>query len=290
MSSGTFGSIRPANITPSTDVEILYTYRPTRSTEDDDFKDGYKTLDASECLKPCYKEDGATKIAGIYDVRLPLDKFNKKGFYTLYIKPKEIVATICDVSVLVSYPDVKGVVFNMGSSSELNGIGDLTGYRIDYADGSSRLIKSCNRCEPMAVSTGDGYPKAVRYNLTDTTTSNYFFCTVTPSAAPSFKPNAYPYIGVPGEQVTISNTLFTPKMIEVEMVEHDADTISYMLEGDQIRDRDNGIITTYNEDNEIYQQYDYYTIKSKLGVPLYDVKKNRKNIDFTQSHDDITSM
>ena len=87
MSSGTFGSIRPANITPSTDVEILYTYRPTRSTEDEDFKNGYKTLDASECLKPCYKEDGTTPIAGIYDVRLPLDKFNKKGFYKLCSRP-----------------------------------------------------------------------------------------------------------------------------------------------------------------------------------------------------------
>lgn len=288
MSSGIFGSIRPANVDPSNDVEMLYLYRPTRGTEDDEFMGQYQVLEPGECLIPCKDADGYT-VDGLYDIRLPLDKFNKKGFYTIYLMPRRRKVAISDVSVLASYPDVKGVVFNIANEN-LEGINDLTGYRIDYADGSSRLIKSCNRCTPMTVSTGDGYPKAVRYNLNNETSSSYVFCTVTPSSAPSFKPNAYPYIGVPGEEVTISSTLFSPKMIEVEMVDHDADTISYMLEGDQIRDRDNGIITTYNEENEIYQQYDYYTIKSKLGVPLYDVKKNRENIDFNQSHDDITNM
>ena len=286
MSSGVFGSIRPAKIDPTKDVDMLYFYRPTRSTEDDDFRDGYKALDPSECLIPCYTEDGI-QIDGIYDIRHPLDKFKKKGFYTIYLRPKDCKATISDVSVLVSYPDVKGVVFNLGSSA-LNGITDLTGYRIDYPNGLSRIIKSCNRCQAMSVSTADGYPKSVRYALVDTS-SDFVFCTVTPSSAPSYRPNAYPYIGVPGEEVFITNTLFSPKMIEVEMVEHDADTISYMLEGDQVRDRDNGIITTYNDDKEIYQQYDYYTIKSKLGVPLLDVKKGRDVIDSSQDYDNVMS-
>lgn len=282
MSSGIFGTIRPARINPATDAEILYTYRPTRSTESDDFKDGYKTLNAAECLIPAVTNDEREVIDGVYDLRLPLDKFGRKGFYTLYIRPREVVAKITDVSVLAAYPDVRGVVF---STAEI-GLSDLTGYRIEFSDGTSRLIKSCNTCEPVTVSTGDGYPKATRYNFSDSTTA-YVFCTVTPSSAPSFKPNGYPYIGVPREEVKLFNTLFTPKMIEIEMVEHDADTISYMLEGDQLRDRDHGIITTFNEDNEIYHQSDYYTIKSKLGRPLYDVKKNRDVIDTSQSHDNI---
>lgn len=286
MSSGIFGSIRPANITPSRDVDMLYFYRPTRSTEDDEFKDGYKSLDPSQCLIPCYTEKGE-QIPGVYDIRLPLDKFGKKGFYTIYVRPKECKVKVSDVSVLVSYPDVKGVVLNINGTS-LNGISDLTGYRIDYSNGVSRIIKSCHRCEAMSVSTADGYPKSVRYNLIDSS-SDFVFCTVTPSSAPSYKPNAYPYIGVPGEEVTIVNTLFSPKLIEVEMVDHDADTISYMLEGDQVRDRDHGIITTYNEDKEIYQQYDYYTIKSKLGTPLFDVKKNRNVLDTTQDYDNVMS-
>ena len=110
---------------------------------------------------------------------------------------------------------------------------------------------------------------------------------VASATAPSFNPNGYPYIGVPGEEITLCNTLFTPKMIEIEMVDHDADTISYMLEGDQVRDRDNAIITTYNEDKEIYHQADYYTVKSRLGLPLYDVKQGRENIDTSQSYENI---
>ena len=35
------------------------------------------------------------------------------------------------------------------------------------------------------------------------------------------------------------------------MVDHDMDTLSYMLEGTQINDRDNAIITTYNDKNQI---------------------------------------
>lgn len=288
MSSGIFGSIRPANIDPNNDVDMLYTYRPTRASEDDEFEGKYKSLSPGECLIKCTDESGAT-IEGMYDIRLPLDKFNRKGFYTLYIMPRRRKISIVDVSVLAAYPDVKGLVFNSNDNA-IRDITDLTGYRIDYGSGVSRLIKSCNRCSKILASTSDGYAKEARYVLENNSSNSLFFCTVTPSSAPSFRPNAYPYIGVAGEEVTIVSTLFSPKMIEIEMVDHDFDTISYMLEGDQIRDRDNGIITTYNDDNEIYQQYDYYTIKSKLGVPLYDVKKNRVNVDFTQSHDDITNM
>jgi hypothetical protein len=60
-----------------------------------------------------------------------------------------------------------------------------------------------------------------------------------------------------------------------------------MIEGDQVRDRDNAIITTYNDDREIYKQQDYYTVKNKLGVPLYDVKQNRENIDGSQAYDNV---
>lgn len=279
MSSGIFGSVRPAKVDPSRDCEILYTYRPTRSMDDTSFNGKYKTMEPSECLINSVTENNVP-IDGVFELRLPLDKFNKKGFYTIYIRPKEIKARITDVSVLAAYPDVKGVVI-------LNpGVSDLTGYRIEFSDGTTRLIKSCNRCQPVAVSTGDGYPKATRYNLSDTS-SDIFFCTVSPSSAPSFNPNGYPYIGVPGEEITLCNTLFTPKMIEIEMVDHDADTISYMLEGDQVRDRDNAIITTYNEDKEIYHQADYYTVKSRLGLPLYDVKQGRENIDTSQSYENI---
>lgn len=286
MSSGVFGTVRPANIVPSRDAEIFYYYTPSRGETANGFN-GYKKMDAGECLVRVNENNSNnTVINGLFQLRLPVNVFNKKGVYSVYIRPKECVTKIVDVSVLAAYPDVKGVVLNIKDAG-LNGLDtNLIGYRIEFSDGTTRLIKSCNRCEPVIVNTGDGYPKSTRYNLTDNS-SDYVFCTVSPSSAPTFRPNAKPYIGEPGVEVKVINTFFTPQLYTIEMVTHDADTISYMLEGDQTNDRDNAIITTYNDKNEIYHQADYYVLKDKLGNPLYNVRKQRKNIDTNQNYDNI---
>ena len=286
MSSGVFGTVRPANIVPSRDAEIFYYYTPSRGETANGFN-GYKKMDAGECLVRVNENNSNnTVINGLFQLRLPVNVFNKKGVYSVYIRPKECVTKIVDVSVLAAYPDVKGVVLNIKDAG-LNGLDtNLIGYRIEFSDGTTRLIKSCNRCEPVIVNTGDGYPKSTRYNLTDNS-SDYVFCTVSPSSAPTFRPNAKPYIGEPGVEIKVINTFFTPQLYTIEMVTHDADTISYMLEGDQTNDRDNAIITTYNDKNEIYHQADYYVLKDKLGNPLYNVRKQRKNIDTNQNYDNI---
>ena len=280
MSSGTFGSVRPANLNIETDVEMFYMFRPSRGETDKDFTD-FKTLEPTECLVAT-RSEGNMVLNGLYTLRLPLDKFNKKGFYTIYIRPKEENIKITDVSVLASYPDIKGVILKTNDLPTK----DLTGYRLEFEDGTTRLIKSCNFCEPVIVNTGDGYPKATRYNL-NVSTQSLVFCTVTPSSSPTFKPNAKPYIGEPSVPVKLVNTKFSPQIIEVEMVTHDMDTLSYMLEGDQINDRDNAIITTYNDKKEIYHQSDYYVLKDSLGKPIYNVRTKRDVIDVNQEYDNI---
>ena len=290
MSNGIFGSVRPAIVDINNDVEIFYMYRPSRGETDSDFSN-FKELKASECLVKTKNENDIT-LDGLYTLRLPLDKFNKKGFYTIYIRPKEIECEITDVSVLATYPDVKGVIFKTNNLTASGLPTDLTGYRIEYLDeknektGVTRLIKSCNICEPVIVNTGDGYLKSTRYNL-NVANANLVFCTVTPSSSSTFKPNVKPYIGEPGSKVKIVNTNFSPKLMEIEMVTHDMDTLSYMLEGDQVNDRDNAIITTYNDKHEIYHQSDYYVLKDKLGKPLYNVRKKRDIIDTNQEYDNI---
>lgn len=286
MSSGVFGTVRPAKLNPSRDVEILYYYTPSRGETSNAFN-GYKRLDASECLVPSNIDDEEnTIINGLFRLKLPLNQFSEKGIYTLYIRPKECKTKIVDVSVLAAYPDVKGVVLNINDEGLAGLDSNLVGYRLEFNDGTTRLIKSCNRCEPVIVNTGDGYPKSTRYNLTDSS-SNYVFCTVSPSSSPTFKPNAKPYIGEPGVEVKVINTFFTPQLYTIEMVTHDFDTLSYMLEGDQTNDRDNAIITTYNDKHEIYHQSDYYVLKDKLGKPTYNVRRKRENIDINQSYDNI---
>ena len=283
MSSGVFGSVRPAKIDIANDIEIFYTYRPSRGETSPAFEGGFKELDPLSCFVKTEIDDGAhTILDGMYTLKLPLDKFNKKGFYTIYIRPKEVKHIITDVSILATYPDVKGIVLKAKSELPTN----LVGYRIELANGETRLIKTCNVCEPVIVNTGDGLPKTTRYNL-NVAKTDLFFCTLTPSSAPSFKSSAAPYIGVPGEEIKIVNTKFTPKVMEIEMVTHDMDTLSYMLEGDQINDRDNAIITTYNDKNEIYHQSDYYVLKDELGTPVYNVRKKRTNIDTNQEYENI---
>ena len=262
MANGTYGIKKPATINPS-DVEILYSYKPTRGSESPEFK-GFKTIDADSVLNKCKSEDGITEISGLYNLRLPLEIFKNKGFYTIYIKPKETDVNTIDVSTLTGdYANVRGIVFNVDNLSSNNiqtENGSLVGYRIEYPNGEYRIITSSNRCEPVSqnASNQSSIQKGIRYRFNDS--SDLIFCTVTPSTAASFKSTALPYIGMPGESVKLVNTKFNPVMIEVEMTNHDIDTVSTMLEGAQVRNLDNGIITTFDEDGNIYHQAAYGNI------------------------------
>ena len=199
------------------------------------------------------------------------------------------MATIDDVSVLSTYSDVKGIVlrtdkdqYNESTRSLLLTNNSLVGYRVVYVkDGQRqedvRIITSNNRCESM-VQNGTN-TTVYRYN----DSSSMTFVTMTPSTAPSFKPNATPYVGSPGQQILLVNTKFEPIHLDLEIVENDADTLTTLIAGDQLCNLDKGIITTFNENNEIYRQQEFYSLKNKTtGEPMYHVRKNRENIDFTQ--------
>ena len=276
--SGVYGTIKPANIDIENDVTIYYNYKENRGH--DNISD-FTTLNANNLI---VASQGTTTINGLYNLKLPLQEFGKKGLYTIYITPKEYSIKIHNVATLVDYPDVRGIIFNMDDliNPNLKVRGGLVGYRVDYGD-FSRIITSSNYCAAMSLNG------LIKYRLTNNQTSNLLFCTVTPSAANGFNPTDVPDIGTQYMEVKIVNTKFNPVMFEIEMVEHDAETLSYMIGGTQVRNLDNGIFTTYNDNNEIFKQYDTYTIKTQLGKPLYDVKEIRKTIDTSQSYNNIIS-
>lgn len=295
MNAGVYGTVRAANMVPREDAEMFYYYRPTRGTESSDFADGFKRLDVESCLvkSDCETDYGTEALIGMYDLRLPLDKFNLKGIYTVYIRPREYTVRISDVGVLASFPDIRGIVINTGDHPELSGI-DLTGYRVEYFDSNgernsniTRIITSCNYAEPVLVTVTGSYPKVTRWNIVSDNSSSYVFCTVTPSTSNSFSPNAQPFIGTAGDDVILINTKFDPLMVEVEMVDNDMTTIATMLEGDQVRDRDHGLLTYYDENKAIYEQYELYTLKDSRNNPLYDVRKKKDVPDTTQAWENI---
>lgn len=293
--SGLYGTVRSAKIDPQKDAELFYFYRPNRSTTAEDFTK-FKTLDASNLVQS--HGDGINSqiediLPGMFNLRLPLDTFNDTGIYTVYIRPKECITHLVDVSVLADYPEIRGVVVNKNA---VDGVTDLTGYRIEYFDPTTKertdrafIITSCNFCKPIWVSVSDSVNMPKRYQYTDSS-ANLLFCTLTPCSYGDYSPNVAPNIGTGVEEkdlVAIINTKFSPVMIEIEMVEHDAETITTMLEGDTIMDHDNAIMTHYNENKEIYQQYDFYEQKNSLGEPLYTVKRKRENIDSSEDYDNI---
>ena len=55
--------------------------------------------------------------------------------------------------------------------------------------------------------------------------------------------------------------------MEIEMTEHDIESIATMLEGDQIRNLDKALITTFNSDGGLYNQSAYgHIVNTKEGI------------------------
>lgn len=266
ISSGIFKKLSPSLLTP------------VRREEDDDYSDGY--------------------VEGMYNLQLPLSEFNKKGFYTVFIKPREIEAVITDVGNLTAFPNIRGIILDTTqvqdgiTATKAGTNNDLVGYRIIYLNDNGvrqdyyRIITSNNKCEPVVMAPNSSSDKSYSYRYEDS--SSLTFITVSPSSAPTFKDNAMPYIGKPTQRILLVNTLFEPIQLDIEMVNHNADTISYMLESNQLRDLDNGLVTTYNDNNAIYSQSEHYTLKDGYtGEAIYEVRKNRKNnINFAQTIED----
>ena len=153
-------------------------------------------------------------------------------------------------------------------------------------EGYYRIVTSCNKCEPVVQAPTSSSDKSYTYRYDDS--SSLVFLTVSPSSAPSFKSNATPYIGKVAQRIFLVNTMFEPIQIDIEMVANDADTVATLISGSQLRDLDNGLITTYNDNNQIVSQSEVYTLKeSTNGVPRYEVKRNKgNNINFSETIED----
>lgn len=302
MAIGSYGTIRPADVSPE-DVEIILNYTPSRD-ETDQFT--LTKLDSQTVLRPYFANTetggnaGVEVLGGLYNLTLPAENFNALGIYTLYIRPAEIRTLITDCGVLNALPNVKGIVIDLANvpSQFLNKFvpQGLIGFRIEYLnpDGSKipnffRIITSSFFCEPVVTNEVNTTQKNIRYRYVDGD-SNLLFCTVSPSSSPTNKPNATPFIGQPGQNIIITNTYFNPVTVEVEMVEYDISSLAIALYGNQTKSIDDGIYTIYDAQNNIYRQYNLYEIRDQFNALLYEVRQSRgNNIDFSKNFTNITS-
>lgn len=303
MAVGSYGIIRPADVSPD-DVEILYHYAADRISTT---AVTLKKLTSNQVLTPIYHNgntggsDGVEVLGGMYNLQLSSSDFSKLGIYTLHLRPKQVRTTIMDCGVLASLPSVRGLVIDLsqvptGDRNKFTPQG-LVGYRVEYintADNNKlpnfyKIVTSSFYCTPVTANLTSSTQKSVRYQYSEGAT-NFMFLTITPSSAPSNKPNTVPFIGSPGQKVILSNTYFNPTTIEIDMIEYDASTLANALYGNQTKAVTPGIYTIYDKDNNIYKQYNLFEIKDDFNDTLYEVRENRTDIDETLNFDTITNI
>jgi hypothetical protein len=312
MAIGTYSTTRPAAVDLN-DIEIFYTYAPDRSTKPSDVM----KLDATRVMESVKDPDAANgniALGGLYHITLPANIFNRKGIYTVAIRPKRIFGVIRDCGVLSSLPDVRGLVidpnefFEADKSTPITGNpsktkkGGLVGYRVEYlnydTNGNKQLrtdnftiVTWSNACEAVANNTGNSTQKSKAYRLTDSN-SGLMFLTVTPSTSPSIRANQRPEIGVAGEEIILTNPYFDPYYFEVELTEYDMDSLAIALYGDQTRSIDDGIVTWYKNVNgkkEIYKQHVMKEMKDEYNETLLEIKENLEVLDDSKEWDDLMS-
>jgi hypothetical protein len=306
MAVGSYGITRPADVSPD-DVEILYHYVANRLSTT---QPKLTKLVSNSVLTPIYHNSGTTTdsqarnteiLGGMYNLKLDANNFSNLGVYTLYLRPKQIRTSITDCGVLAALPSVRGLVIDLSnvSSADRNKFTPqgMVGYRVEYINSADskklpnfyKIVTSSFYCTPVTANLTSTTQKSVRYQYSEGAT-NFMFLTVTPSSAPSNKPNTVPFIGSPGQKIILSNTYFNPTTIEIEMVEHDASTLANALYGNQTKAVTPGIYTIYDKDNNIYKQYNLYEIKDDLNDTLYEVRENRVDIDENLNFDTITNV
>ena len=302
MAVGSYGTIRPADVSPA-DVDIFYHYVSGRTAS---AEVQFEKLDNSQdILTPVFHNantggNADTEIlGGLYNLKLESTRFSELGIYTLYLRPKQIRTTVSDCGVLSSLPSVRGLVIDLNAidPADRNKFvpQGLVGYRIEYLDADSgakipnffRIVTSSFYCEPITSNLSNSSQKAIRYRYSDIAT-NLMFLTLTPSSSPTSRPNTIPFIGQPNQSIILSNTFFNPVMLEIDMVEHDASTLAHALYGNQSKSVEDGIYTIYDQNNNIYKQFNLYEIKDDVNETLYEIREKRDNIDESLNFDVIT--
>jgi hypothetical protein len=307
MATGIYGITRSADVSIE-DIDMYYNYTPNRQTNNIDVIKlnpvellSYSYLPATDpnaipVSTPSLAEN-TNVLEGLYNLRLPATIFNNLGIYTIYIKPKLILSTIVDCGVLSSLPTINGIVIDLSTtqlSENLKANNALQGFKIEYlnSDGTKlrntvRYVVTANKVVPVSENVGNTSQKAVRYRFDDSGT--LMFLQLTPSSSSDVKPNVLPFIGNTGGIILITNTYFSPLVLEVELVQNTIDTLTNYIAGEQIKDVQNGILTYFDENRVIMRQDNLYEIKDDVtNVPLFEIKEQRTTIDETQNFTDVT--
>lgn len=287
MAVGTYGAIKCADV-DFNDIDILYAYSENRETlGETQFQPLFNSVTNNEFRK-MFGGDGG------YRLRLPASVFNKLGFYTILIRPKVFQTQIVDCSFVITNNDQelqiskKGIVI---PKLQFQSTGSLIGYQVEYFDDNDNKIKNFHRIitssDLVSVNPNNNTTNASSTTYVLDPNGNQLFITLTPDEASLITNTISADLGKAGQKILLSNTFFDPVMIEVEMVDQDVKTLSYALYGNSSRDLGTGVYTIYDENGNLYKQYNLLTQKNQFTNANIDVREERTNINRNQTFDDL---
>ena len=287
MAVGTYGAVKLADV-DFNDVDVLYAYSENRETlGETQFQPLFNSVTNNEFRK-MFGGDGG------YRLRLPASVFNKLGFYTILIRPKVFQTQIVDCSFVITNNDQelqiskKGIVI---PKLQFQSTGSLIGYQVEYFDDNDNKIKNFHRIitssDLVSVNPNNNTTNASSTTYVLDPNGNQLFITLTPDEASLITNTISADLGKAGQKILLSNTFFDPVMIEVEMVDHDVKTLSYALYGNSSRDLGTGVYTIYDENGNLYKQYNLLTQKNQFTNANIDVREERANINRNQTFDDL---
>jgi len=291
MAVGIYGTKKLADV-DFNDVDVLYAYAPTReSVTDNQLRPLFANITNSDFTK-MFGADGA------YKLKLPASVFNKLGFYAVLIKPKTFETNIIDCSFVVTETveeiqiSRKGIVI---PKLQFQGTGSLIGYQIEYFDDNGIKIKNFHKIvtgsdpvSPAQNSNQSVQGSTTSYTLNDNGAS--LFLTLTPDEVSLISNLAKADLGKAGQKILISNTFFDPVMLEIEMVDQTVKTLSYGIFGNSTRDMETGLFSIFDENNNLYKQYNLLTRKKVFTNGNIDYKEQRTSINYNQNFNDLSQQ
>jgi hypothetical protein len=288
MAVGFYGNVKVASV-DFNDVDIFYSFSANREVlGDSQMIPLFDTVTNNEFRK-------MLGVDGAYKLRLPAAIFNQLGHYLMLIRPKAFETTIIDCSYVVTNDNnevqisKKGIVI---PKLQFQSTGSLIGYQIEYFDANGVKIKNLHRIvtssDIVSVSSNssNASPSSISYVLDPN--GNNLFLTLTPDEVSLLTKEQKPDLGRAGQKIVISNTFFDPIMIEVEMVDQTIKTLSYGIFGNAVKDTGTGTFSIFDENNNLYKQYNLLTRKPQFSNAILDVKEERSNINLNQNFDSVS--
>jgi hypothetical protein len=288
MAVGFYGNVKLSDC-DFNDVDIFYSFSPNRETLGDaQMIPLFDSITNNEFRK-------MLGVDGSYKLRLPAAIFNQLGNYLVLIRPKSFETNIVDCSYVVTSDQNEIQISKKGRvipKLQFQSTGSLIGYQIEYFDDNGVKIKNLHRIvtssDLVSVSSNSTNvnPSSVSYILDPT--GNNLFLTLTPDEVSLITKEQKPDLGKAGQRIIISNTFFDPVMIEVEMVDQNIKTLSYGVFGNAVRDTGTGVFSIFDENNNLYKQYNLLTRKNQFSNAILDVKEERSNINLNQNFGNIS--